>query len=232
MSTTQTMPKCRACQAKCTPDTECRARHAKGSPNDPTNHFCPPGRSEPRQPDAALSHLAVHLPNPEQKRPTRAPLPSRSAGRSQGPWIVAVGEEVHEVPDRARHTERARAVQEVGRGARGGAPTLLPAAKTSATSRHRLHEADVPLDHVRAHAKRESWRAVREAPGLRAFVGDVLQWSRQELEVDLLEPAELLAGVVGGRTGCAAPADAATAGYAWAASEMSVWRSLSCECTE
>ena len=117
--------------------------------------------------------------------------------------MFAVGEEVQEVPDCARHAEHARVVQEVGGGMRGGALILLPAAKSSATSRHRFHEADVSLDHVRAHAKRESWRAVLRAPGLRARAGDVLQWSRQVLEIELVKPAELFAGVVDRRTGCA-----------------------------
>ena len=49
----------------------------------------------------------------------------------------------------------------------------------------------------------ESWRAVRGALGLRTCAGDVLQLSRLVLEVELVEPAELFAGVVHRRTGCA-----------------------------
>ena len=162
----QTMPKCRACHTKCTPYKKCSACHAKGHPNNTANLSRALGRGEPRRLEAALSHLAVHLPKPRVRS---------GAGRSEGPWICAVDEEVHEVPDRARHAEHARVVQEVGGGVRRGALTRLPTAKSSATSRHRLHKADGPLDHVRAHAKRESWRAVRGTPGLRACAGDVLQ---------------------------------------------------------
>ena len=108
------------------------ACHAKGYPNDTASLFRAFGRGEPRRLEAALSHLAVHLTKPRVRS---------GAGRSEGPWICAVDEEVHEIPDCARHTDHARMVQEVGRGVRRGALTLLPAAKSSATSRHRLQKA-------------------------------------------------------------------------------------------
>ena len=115
-------------------------------------------------------------------------------------------------------------VQEVGGGVRGGALTLLPAAKSSATSRHRLHGADVPCsssheEGVLAHCPwsfgpsraRARARSCND-PGrcLKLNLWNLLNYLRVWL-TDAL----------------AAPADAATAGQAWAASVMSTWRGLS-----
>ena len=66
--------------------------------NYAANLFRAPGRGEPRGPEAALSHLAAHLPKAWVRSGAPA-MPSRSAGRSEGPWISAVDEEVQEVPD-------------------------------------------------------------------------------------------------------------------------------------
>ena len=51
--------------------------------------------------------------------------------------------------------------------------------------------------------RRGSPGALSLEPRAFARAGDVLQWFRQVLEVELVEPAELLARVVDGRAGCA-----------------------------
>ena len=142
------MPKYSTCHTKCIP-----YQKVSRLPREITPHvfFAPAGGASQggRRPHCHIWPCIFQNPGSEAVRPL-CPREAQDEAKYLGSLQSAKKSRKFRI---ARHAEHARVVQEVGGGVRGGALTLLSAPKSSATSRHRLHEADVPLDHVRAHVE-------------------------------------------------------------------------------